>query len=927
MLNRFKRVRVAPFRRRLLLIVSPFLTVVVLLVLLSDASLGLLSAVRAYVSGESLWSKGQKEAVFHLGRYVQTQDEADYQHYLSAISIPFGDHQARLELEKPDPDLEIARQGFLNGRNAPEDIPGLIRLFRCCQHYDGFAHAVAIWTEADGEAANLTALADHIHARIAAGAPDAVDVRSFLGQIREIDARLTPLEEAFSATLGTASRATQRTLEWVMSVAAIALVLIGLFLSRRMLRQNEAFEEALHLSEERYALALDAANHGIWDWDIVNRQIFYSKRVHDMLGYDEDDLGNDPAALERVILAEDYRAAQTALLAHWKQRDTSLLRYRMRMRTKSGKVLWILSRSTATYAPDGTALRMAGSYTDITEQVENEHRLRLAASVFEASHQGILIDNQERIIVSANSAYAELSGYSVDELIGMPSAALRSPTKGLEFYAKVWDDVETTGYWRGETLDRKKNGEDHPVELSIVKVPGDGAHANFYVLSFTDIAERQYAQARIHRLAFFDPLTGLPNRSYVNARFDALIRAARAAEQQLAVIFFDLDGLKEVNDTLGHTVGDALIVEHARRLRAGTSADDVLGRFGGDEFLLLLPNTDGRQAEALARTLIDRIGAPLRLEGRDLTVTASAGISVFPQDAADAQTLIREADSALYRAKGLGKNAVVRFNVDIDQAISRRFDLMTALRVALEQEQFALRFQPIMDTASGRISGAEALVYWNHPQQGTIDPNRFIALAEESGLIDAVGAWVIDEAFRHYAVWMARGIAPICLSINISSSQLRHPTALRNQILAAMERCAIEPALVVLEITERQIVGDPQMGHPVLNSLRALGVGLAIDDFGTGFSSLAYLKDLPVTQIKIDLSFIRNLVADSGNQAIVKAILDLGRSLQLSVIAEGVETEEQLAILREYGCADVQGYLFARPLLPDDFIEFALRHG
>jgi diguanylate cyclase (GGDEF)-like protein/PAS domain S-box-containing protein len=910
--------------RRLLLIVWPFLLIVALLVLLGNFSMSMLSAVRAYVGGESLWSKAQKASVESLSRYARTHDEADYRRYLGLIAVPLGDRDARLELEKASPDLGVAQRGFLQGRNAPDDVAGLIRLFRWFRHDDGLDQAIAIWTEGDRDIADLVVQATQLHAVINGGADATHQVPLILERIHFIDDKLTPLEESFSATLGRASRQTERRLALVTEIAAATLILLGLFLSRRVLRQREAFEEALRISEERHALAVEGANDGIWDWDIVARKIFYSRRVRDMLGHDERVLGEDPADIERVILPEDYPAACAAIYRHWQERDTSVLHHTMRMRTRHGDVRWILARSKVLYAADGTPLRMAGSYTDVTERTRNEQELRLAASVFEASHAGILIAGRDRRIVSANHAFVGLSGYGLAELIGRPVGDLRSARITRAFDIKVWRDVHRKGLWRGELVGRKKGGIDYPFEVSVVRVPDPGGRTAFYIYTCVDISDRKYAEARIHHLAYFDPLTGLPNRTYLTAHFDAIIGAARAAGEQLAVVFLDLDGFKEVNDTLGHTAGDLMIKQHARRLRAGMSEASLLCRFGGDEFVMLLPRVNRSQAVREAREIIARIDQPLSIEGRDIRVTASAGVSIFPDDAADAESLVREADVALYRAKERGKNTVVAFSADMDLSNSRRFDLLNALRVALDQNQFALRFQPIMNTDSGRVAGIEALVYWNHPHLGTIGPSTFIALAEESGLIEALGEWVLEEALRHYQAWREAGLPPLYLSVNVSAMQLRKPQVMQDVILEAMRSGVIAPGNLVLEMTERQIVRDLKNSLPVLQILAARGVGLAIDDFGTGYANFGYLRDLPVSQIKIDMSFIRNLAVDAGDRAIVKAIIGLGRSLHLDVVAEGVETTAQLEILRQDGCTAVQGFLFARPLPAEAIVAFIL---
>jgi diguanylate cyclase (GGDEF)-like protein/PAS domain S-box-containing protein len=552
--------------------------------------------------------------------------------------------------------------------------------------------------------------------------------------------------------------------------------------------------------------------------------------------------------------------------------------------------------------------------------------LRLKASVFESSREGILIASAERTIVAANQAFATLSGYGIAELVGMSVDALRSTSHGVETFTKTWPDVETDGHWVGETWCRKKNGEDQPIELSIVGVRNGPDSAAFYTYTCADVAGRAYAEARIQHMAFFDSLTGLPNRAYLIKRFESLAAAVSTNQGELAVVFLDLDGFKEINDTFGHSAGDVMIVQLVQRICAGVSRDTLVCRFGGDEFILILPYHDEAQAMLFMRELLVRISQPVALQGRDVAVTASAGVSIFPKDAADVESLVRYADTALYYAKANGKNTIVNFNTEMEVALSRRFDLLAALRSAIDRDEFVLRFQPIMDAASATVVATEALVYWEHPRYGTIGPSTFIPLAEESGLIEAVGEWVLDEALAHYAMWETRGMPKLGLAINISGFQVRRLDAVEKKIRESIAAGVIDPRKLTLEITERHFVHNLKSGLPVLQSLCALGVGLAIDDFGTGYSNLNYLKDLPITEIKIDISFIRNLVRDVGDRVIVKSIVDLSRSLHLGVVAEGVETAGQLEILKEYGCNHVQGFLFSRPIPSEDFVEFVLRN-
>jgi diguanylate cyclase (GGDEF)-like protein len=446
----------------------------------------------------------------------------------------------------------------------------------------------------------------------------------------------------------------------------------------------------------------------------------------------------------------------------------------------------------------------------------------------------------------------------------------------------------------------------------------------FYIYTCADVAGRAYADARIQHMAFFDSLTGLPNRAYLIKRFASLAADAATTGRTLAVVFLDLDGFKEINDTFGHSAGDVMLVQLAQRMRAVVSSDMLVYRFGGDEFILILPDHDEERATRFMRELLAHISEPVLLEGRDIAVTASAGISLLPKDGLDVESLVRYADTALYYAKADGKNTIVNFSPEMDVALSRRFDLLSALRCAIDRDEFVLRFQPIMDTVKGTVAAAEALVYWNHPRFGTIGPATFIPLAEESGLIEAIGEWVLDEALAQYALWETHGLPKLGLAINVSGFQVRRLQTIEQKIRAAVASGVIDPHNLTLEMTERHFVHNLKSGLSVLQSLSDSGIGLAIDDFGTGYSNLNYLKDLPITEIKIDISFIRNLVGDAGDRVIVKAIVDLSRSLHLHVVAEGVETAEQLEILQGYGCNQVQGFLFARPIPAEEFVDFVL---
>ncbi len=651
-----------------------FASIVVGLLLLATFSLGSLSAARAYVGGESLWSKAQKDAVFHLQKYAATGASREFEQYQTAIAVPLGDRVARLAMDDPNGKSEVIRDGFLRGGIHPDDIDGLVLLYQRFKSVSFMSRAIRAWTQGDVLIAKLDEAALRLRHEVESPSSDPGRIKADLADIARINDELTPLENEFVAALGDASRTTYQLLRIVLLAATPVLLLFGTLLSVRILL----------------------------------------------------------------------------------------------------------------------------------------HRNRL--------------------------------------------------------------------------------------------------------------------EDRIKQMAFYDTLTTLPNRTLLYQRLEHAITRRRADGHQLAVLFMDLDRFKIINDSLGHSAGDVLLRHVAERLRKEVHEGDTVSRMGGDEFVVLVENFEHISAvSTLAEQLVRQVSTPYLLEEKDCHVTASIGISIYPLDGKDSQSLMKMADIAMYRAKDLGRNNYQYYSPSMNVHTLERLEFESDLRHALERDELVLHYQPKVDIVSGRITGTEALLRWNHPRRGLVAPNDFIPLAEETGLIGPIGEWVLASACARNKAWQDRGLANLTVAVNLSARQFADPKLL-SKLTHIIQSSGIETSTVQLEITESMVMTHGASAVEVLEALKATGVHITIDDFGTGYSSLAYLKRLPIDSIKIDRSFIRDIPGDSGGAKITRAVIALAHSLKLQVIAEGVETEAQLAFLRSLHCDEFQGFYLYRPLPEGEIDEILTRN-
>jgi diguanylate cyclase (GGDEF)-like protein/PAS domain S-box-containing protein len=570
---------------------------------------------------------------------------------------------------------------------------------------------------------------------------------------------------------------------------------------------------------------------------------------------------------------------------------------------------------------EGNFLRMHCILTDLTERMHSEEQLRLAAKVFEQSAEGVMITDPEHHILLVNRAFSSITGFSAAEALGQNPRMLASGYHDPQFFKDLWDIVHKVGYWQGEMWNRRKSGEIYPELVSISQVLDADEKVSHYVGIFSDISEHKASQAHIHKLAHFDALTGLPNRSLLADRVGQALSRMERNNESLALVFLDLDRFKNVNDSLGHRIGDQLLIQVAERLKSTVRDEDTVSRLGGDEFILVLPGASAAGASHVVEKVLQKLSSPYRIEQHELTITPSLGIAMYPSDGDSYETLSMCADAAMYRAKQGGRNTFRFFTREMQERSERTLLLENALRRVLESRQLQLYFQPQISLHDNQVIGAEALLRWYHPELGMVSPGEFIPVAEDSGLILPIGEWVLREAVCQMKAWISSGMPSMVMAVNLSAIQFRQAN-LSELVSSVLDEFELPPECLELELTEGAAMENPLAAIEVMNVLHERGIRMSIDDFGTGYSSLSYLKRFKVYKLKIDQSFVRDISTDPEDEAIVEAIIGLSRSLGLQTIAEGVETAEQLAFLRSKGCDEVQGYFFGKPMPAKEFEEF-----
>jgi diguanylate cyclase (GGDEF)-like protein/PAS domain S-box-containing protein len=550
-----------------------------------------------------------------------------------------------------------------------------------------------------------------------------------------------------------------------------------------------------------------------------------------------------------------------------------------------------------------------------------EESQRLAGTVFATSAEGILVCDSKANIIAVNPAFTKITGYEPSEVIGRNPRLLNSGHQSSAFYDEMWHHLLGAGQWQGEIWNRRKNGDVYPEWLSIAAIREPDGTIGRYVGTFSDITQRKQDEAQIWRQANYDALTGLPNRALFLDRLSRAVAEARRERHRIAVMFVDLDNFKLVNDTLGHSIGDLLLQEAARRLSACVRDSDTVSRLGGDEFTIVLKGvTEESDAARVAEKVIAVLSQPFRLDEHQAMVGASIGITFFPDDALDEESLLRNADMAMYRAKEIGRKAYTFFTQDMNDRVQTLAALGNELRHAVERNEFVVYYQPIYDARSLTLEGAEALVRWHHPRLGLVPPGDFIPLAEETGLIGPLGDWVLRQACHDAVTWQRSNGPPLTVAVNLSNRQVKlGPQQVARHAAQVLAETGLRPSLLKFEITESFVIEETDEMLRWLRSIRETGIRLSIDDFGTGYSSLSYLRRLPVDIVKIDRSFVSDVSRNADDAALVRAIISMAHNLRMEVVAEGVETPNQLSFLQSADCDMVQGYYFHKPMPAVEF--------
>jgi diguanylate cyclase (GGDEF)-like protein/PAS domain S-box-containing protein len=884
-----------PLSRRLMPLAYALAVAIALIMALTWGVLQVQVTLAGFLNSESVWSKAQKQAVIDLHNYARNGEAEDLASFRRNYGLLESDRSGRDAIASGHFSKQEITQVFTRGNIMPEAQPGMTFML---QHFSGAPHmkeALEAWRSTDASLVELGGIADELQRAYSAGGPSGTEIARQHARINALNVYMEPRTALFSIEMVRGAVWLGHLLFWGVLGAFGIAALLWLRMARRIL-------ESIRGSEERYRLLFDSAADAIVMIDETTGRILDVNRTTSAwTGRDTDELiGDRFVHLFKQSLSgqQNGRAASNILLG------------------EAGSTRSVETQSSLANWGD-RPVRQA-IIRDISERVAMEQERRVAAEALASIAEGVIIADADRRVISTNAAHTEITGFSAQDLHGRRFDSTRTLPSGAPLPNSIWEIIAAGHNWHGEVQSTRKDGDTYPEHLSISIIRDADHQVIYYVAVFTNIHTAKLNQRRLEHLARHDPLTGLVNRAEFERHCADAITVAERERLAVVVLFIDLDAFKIVNDSYSHAIGDRLLVKVADRIRRQLSDDDVAGRIGGDEFTVLLPRLSLREdARAIVSRMLATLSEPLLVDDYEIVLSASIGVAGYPLDGIDAATLIANADAAMYTAKTEERNAFRFYTPMMHADTRRRLQLATELRQALARNEFHLVYQPSIELRTGRIVAVEALLRWKHPERGEVLPAEFIPVAESLGMIRRIDEWVLQAACAQIQAWDRAGVPHIRVAVNISARWFGHP-AFVDGVTHTLQSRQLSARRLLLEITESAMLRLGDDTERTMQTLHGLGIDVAIDDFGTGYSSMAYLKLPAVAYLKIDRSFVTGLPGDPNDVAIAEAMLAMSKSLGLSTIAEGIETEAQHDFLLRAGCVEGQGYLYSYPLKADE---------
>ncbi len=885
-----------PLSQRLRPLAYGLVAVIGLILLLTWGALQVQVTLAGFLNGESVWSKAEKQTVIDLLSFAETGDAARLASFKDNYELLISDGRARDAIASGVFDHADVHKAFARGRILPAAEPGMIFMLR---YYTGARHmreAVQAWRAADRPIAQLGGIAEELQRAYAQGRPDDGLIAQQRARINALNDELEPLTKRFSLEVAQGAI-------WLGRVLFVGVFFAACLASLLWLRMAQRALSRIRGTEERYSLLFDSAADAIVMVDEASGRVLGANRTaREWTGLGTETLIG--AELSRLFVPLLHRA-DGAVTGELHGPDGRMRPVEMR----SSVAKW------------GEQSVRQSILRDITERVNLEQQRRIASEALAGIAEGVIIADAARRVTRVNAAHIRMTGFTAQALQGVRFDDLRSLPDGSPLPDAVWKAIDIDSNWVGEVRSRRLDGSTYPELLSISAIRDPDGSVQHYVAVINNVSAAKANEKRLQYMAAHDPLTGLVNRAEFERRCVQAMAQAERDRGMIAVLFIDLDAFKAVNDSYTHAIGDHLLVKVAERIAYELGERGLAGRIGGDEFTVLLGDLYSReQASALAGRLLTTLAAPVVVGEYEVALSASIGIACYPLDGMDVPTLVTNADAAMYAAKTEERNAFRFYSPRMHADVLRRIALASELRKALAEKEFRLVYQPTVDMRSGRIVAVEALLRWHHPERGAISPGEFIPMAEKLGLIRRIDQWVLQAACTQMHLWDLAGVPPLRMAINVSAHWFGQANFV-DDIRSLLESRRLAPERLMLEITEGAILRLGEEMERTLHALHALGVGVAIDDFGTGYSSMRYLKLRAIAYLKIDQSFVFGLPDDSSDAAIVEAMLTLCRNLGISPIAEGIETEEQHRFLLRAGCVEGQGFLYSRPVEPDEIVQ------